>query len=309
MKRRVLTCLMVLCLLLPYAAWAAGPSMPRLPGPYQATEQEKQRIRDAGSVTKFRILNYALSLLEEGNPFLARYNLITGLKIKSRFPYGVPYLYGGQSEKHVFSKCPDYVVERAWQDSPAYYKAGTFYLYGFDCVGYIKWVWQKATGKELTSSKALLQARSRHVFSSIGKKMPVWNKLTPVLRPGDLLVLKHPGTHMALYIGTLRQYGYTAEEVPALAPWLDWPLIIHSTTDAGVSDRFAYLLKNGLSKYRIATVTDGGVCVSLLGVGKKAAPYHAHQQNQDTDYFVLPDNTWLSVLPFSRVEQYCWYRP
>ena len=277
----------------------------RLPGPCEMTEEEKARVKENGGVQRSALLDAALSLLEEGNPFLERYNLITGSSIQPRMPYGVPYLYGGQAESHVFAKAPEYVVQEAWLNSPIYYRAGTVYIYGFDCAGYVKWVWKEAGLGALPTGQEMLNDGYRSVFHSVSREMPPILELPSYLRPGDLLVTE---SHMAIYLGTLRQFGYTAEEAPSLAPWLDWPLVIHSTVHAGVADHFDYLIQNGLQKYKLATVTDGGVDVSLLGVPIEYAPGHVFQQKQDTWYFDLPDHTWLTILPWKQGQRYCWYR-
>ena len=223
-------------------------------------------------------------------------------------PYGVPYLFGGQAPSHVFAKKPDYVVQKAWQSNKNYYRAGKTYLYGFDCVGYVKWVWRKAYESDLSKMEQMLSDRKHHLFSSSSKNLPGWTELAQALTPGDIFIVKYPGLHTGFFIGTLRDYGYTPEEVPELAEWLEAPLVIHSHSDATVSDRFAYLLKHGLRKYRAATVTDGGVSVSLLCGSTSIAPYQVRQQNHTTYYFVLPDNTWLPVFGWKNIPKYCWYR-
>lgn len=286
---------------------SASPEKSRLPGPAVMTEEEKARILENGRIQRSAVLDRALSLLEEGNPFLERYNLITGAKITPPLPYGVPYLFGGRASSHVFSNKPDYVLQKAWQNSK-YYRAGTLYFYGFDCVGYVRWVWEKTYKSNMKTVDQLLRDRSHQVFNSASKPLPEWNELASALVPGDIFIVRHPTTHMGLYVGTLRDYGYTAEEVPALAQWLDAPLVIHSHVDAAVSDHFAYLIKHGLKKYRIATVTDGGVSVSLLWSSASIAPYRVHQQDQTTSYFVLPDQSWLSVFGWKNIQQFCWYR-
>ena len=277
----------------------------RLPGPCEMTAEEKAVIQAQGTIMKCPILDAALSLLEEGNPFMERYNIITGSNIQPRMPYGVPYLYGGQAESHVFAKSPEYVVQEAWINSPVYYRAGVMYIYGFDCAGYVKWVWKEAGMGTLPSGKEMLNDGYRSVFHSVSREMPPFSELATYLLPGDLLVTEN---HMAIFLGTLRQFGYTAEDAPSLISWLDWPLVIHSTVHAGVSDHFDYLIHNGLQKYKLATVTDGGVGVSLLGVPVEFVPGHVFQQKQDTWYFKLPDNTWLTILPWQAGQRYCWYR-
>ena len=291
---------------------ARGEEKSRLPGPFEIGEADAKRLAALGTMARNDAVEAALTLLEEGSPFVGRYNLITGAQVEPVFPYGVPYLFGGQASSHVFAKKPEYTLQKAWQNSKVYYQAGKTYLYGFDCVGFMQWVWKKAGRGELPSVAHLLRSDDHHVFSSTSRNraMPAaWPLVAQQLQPGDLLVLKHPGTHLALYIGTLRQFGYTEAEVPLLRNYLDWPLVIHAAGSAAIADRFAYLIKNGPRKYRLATVTDGGVGVALVGPKAAQAPGHVFQQNQDTYYFTLPDNTWLPILTWGRsVTAYCWYR-
>ena len=298
--------LLLLALLLGIAPCYGESGASRLPEPNPLSAEESARILKTGAVQRSPVLDAAVSLLEEGNPFLLRYNLLTGQDIQPPLPFGVPYLYGGQAESHVFAKAPDYVVQAAWINSPIYYRAGTMYIYGFDCAGYAKWVFRQAGLGAMPGASDMLGDGAHHVFRSGGKEMPPFSELASSLLPGDVLVTD---SHIALYLGTLRQFGYTPEEAPALEPWLDWPLVIHSTVHAGVADHFSYLIQNGLQKYKLATVTDGGVGVSLLGVPTDQAPGHVFQQKQDTWYFPLPDNTWLTVLPWKTGQRYCWYRP
>ena len=62
-------------------------------------------------------LDAALSMLEKGNPFLERYDEVTGADISARYEYGCPYLFAGSSVKDIGT------VTRAW-DSSIYYKEG-----------------------------------------------------------------------------------------------------------------------------------------------------------------------------------------
>ena len=193
------------------------------------TAEEKALIRARGSMASSPLLDAALSLLEEGNPFMERYNIITGSAVQARMPYGVPY--------------PEYIVQEAWINSPIYYRAGVTYIYGFDCAGYVKWVWKQAGLGQLPSGQEMLNDGYRSFYHSVSREMPPFSELARTLRPGDLLVTEN---HMAIFLGTLRNFGYTAEDVPQLAPYLDWPLVIHSTVHAGVADHFEYLIQNGL---------------------------------------------------------------
>ena len=299
--------LLLLALALPVCALAEPVAEPRLPGPAVFDASETINVIERATVSRSPLLDIALSLLEEGNPFLARYNLATGAGIEPRLPFGVPYLYGGQTPSHVFAKAPDYVVQEAWLNSPSYFKKGTKYLYGFDCVGYVRWVWNMLGMGEWPGADGLLWDAGRHVYDT-RTGLPDWETLARELRPGDILVKRTPDNHVAFFLGTLRGFGYSAEDVPELAAYLDYPLVIHSSTDAGVARRFDWLLKNStLSKYRVASVTDGGVAVAILGVPKEEAN-SVFQQNQTTWYFTLPDGSWLSVLTWEHITQFCWWR-
>ena len=255
------------------------------------------------------MLKNAFTVLEEGNPFVERYNRITGENVKARMAQGAPYFWGAQ-EDHLFAKEPEYVVVPAWQDSPAYYKTGVLYMYGFDCVGFVKWAWKETYGQDMPARASLFKDTANQIRNTETGEGPLWDGCLENLIPGDLLLLEHTGGghHIAIYMGTLRMYGYTAEEVPELADRLDVPLVIHCTTNAQVSDRFADLIAHGLPKYHCATVTDGGVCVSLLVNDPENAPGFVHQQNQDTRYYTLPDGTWLTVEDCGELDGYCWYR-
>ena len=88
MVRRLLFILAVLLLLFSETALA---EKSRLPGPCDMTAEERALIRARGSMNASPVLDAALSLLEEGNPFLIRYNIITGSAVQARMPYGVPY--------------------------------------------------------------------------------------------------------------------------------------------------------------------------------------------------------------------------
>lgn len=279
----------------------------RMPAPAVMTEEEQASVLAAGSVERSPWLDTAFTLLEEGNPFRERYNLITGANIRARLPFGVPYLYGGQTPSHVFAKEPNYVVQAAWTGSPTYFVAGRKYLYGFDCVGFIRWVWSENRSAEWPGCDNILTDRRRQIYS-LGDNRPDWVSVARNLQVGDILVLRHPGNHVAMYIGTLRDYGYTADEVPELADYLDYPLVIHSAANASMWSRFDWLIKNGLPKYRVATTTDGGVCVAILGVPLEAFPDWATVSEECTRYFTLPDGTWLTGLIWRYIVDYCWWR-
>ena len=255
------------------------------------------------------ILKHALSLLEEGNPFLARYGEITGDVTEAVMPQGIPYLWGGQVASHVFAMAPEYCLQQAWTSSPGgYYKEGTVYFYGFDCYGYAAWVWQQAYGRAMPSLNDIYADTAHHILDRPEDMPASFDQLSLLLQPGDVLVMDHPGRHVAFYIGTLRMYGYTEEDIPELKGHLDDPLVIHSTENAQVADRFDDLIKNGPHKYCIAQPSDGGVHVSLLCPNTDLFTNSVFQQKTTTRYIVLPDGTWLTPLSWSAVARFCFWR-
>ena len=184
-------------------------------------------------LTEVPILDHAFTLLEEGNPFISRYNSIAGTDVRARMVLGMPYLWGGRLESYVFAKEPEYFVYTAWASSPAYYQKGLYYLYGFDCYGFVAWAWEKALGYSMDTMDVMFMNREEHIMDNITMPEPDFAQLEKILHPGDLLLVEHPGRHIGIYIGTLRMYGYTEEEAPELAGFLDEPLIVNSTVDAG----------------------------------------------------------------------------
>ena len=116
--------------------------------------------------------------------------------------------------------------------------------------------------------------------------------------------------HVMMYIGTLRFFGYTAEEEPALASWLDWPLVIHCGLSPFYGERFRKLIDEYPDKYGKATTTDGGVAISLLGPKPEDAPEHGHVQNTDYAWFTMNDGGYqLTLINLTDVKYYAWYRP
>ena len=128
-----------------------------------------------------------------------------------------------------------------------------------------------------------------------------------------MLIIKHETAkyrHIMMYIGTLRDFGYTAEEEPALEAYLDYPLVIHCGLSPFYGERFQKLIDENPEKYGKATTTDGGVAVSIVGPKAEDAPEHGHVQNTDYAWFRMNDGGYqLTVIDMSDVRRYCWYRP
>ncbi len=282
----------------------------RLPGPVEWTAEERKIIQENGTVRWDPALDAALQMLEEGNPFLERYNLITGSWLTPYLPAGICYFIGGRDMNTILRNMPtEYVLWYAWQDS-VYYRDGVMYFYGLDCVGFIRKVWTDILNPGFVSASDLLwNCEWRHLLGGLGHEPQDWEAWAEQLAPGDVLVTQsRHGFHMMMFLGTLRSFGYTAEEIPQLAAYLDYPLVIHCGVNAAYADRFYALKQTGPWRYSLATVPDGGVTVSLLGADWDGAPCRVHQQLQDTAWYPLPDGTWLTVINWSQVNRWCWCR-
>ena len=262
----------------------------------------------------------AFELLEEGNPFVRRYEKLTGKEITPLFPWGVPYYFGGLSGSKgngwFYMAYPDYFIKMCEHGS-GYFKVGERYFYGLDCIGFTRHVY-KACGLPAHPSLADImtqwEQKQYHVYDSRkGHEAPPYDQLKDTLRVGDLLVVKHEDSksrHVMMYIGTLRSFGYTAEEEPALASWLDWPLVIHCGLSPFYGERFRKLIDEYPDKYGKATTTDGGVAISLLGPKPEDAPEHGHVQNTDYAWFTMNDGGYqLTLINLTDVKYYAWYRP
>ena len=261
-------------------------------------------------------LDVALSMLEEGNPFLTRYNQVTESSIQVRFPQGIPYFSGGQNQTPIFAKYPEYTTRKSWLKDGWQLKDEN-YIYGFDSYGFVNWVWGEVNGDDLDPMDELYKEKyhyERHIWCrDVYPYTPFYEKIAEELQPGDLFVSNDGANHVMLYIGTLRDYGYEEERWPKLAAWLDYPLVIHSQYfQPACAARFAELIKYGPNKYRSCKTTQGGVTVSLLYVPVKQAEKHEKRTVNDTEleawYFKLEDDTLLTLVDTDSVRNWCWYR-
>lgn len=203
------------------------------------------------------VLDLALSMLEEGNPFLEKYNQETGAGIQARFPLGCPYFFGGTVYDAIGKSL------KAWQSS-TYYKKDTTYVAGLDCAGFTRWV-MKEDGRGLHPSISTLlnTAVSRDFYLPVTYGVPD-EYVSQYLIPGDLLAIQHAsgGYHIMMYIGTLRTFGWKADALPPkLVRLMDYPLMIHCSSNEDYYDRYTKYVR----EYKPwAQPTDGGVMVSLL---------------------------------------------
>lgn len=267
------------------------------------------------------VLDAAFSMLEEGNPFLTRYNELTGAAVEPRFTLGAPYFFGGKhdyvinGEPLLFSREPEYAKRVIWEQT-RFYDKGKEYLYGFDCSGFTQWVFSEVGWPEHPALDQMIlnygkYGKKNHVFSHRkGKEMPAYDELAASLEIGDLLVGKNRARHVMMFIGTLRDFGYTAEEVPELAAYLDHALVIHCGPSLMYGERMqGYLDEKADDPYYAGVrVPDGGVAVSIIGVPFDDAPHHAFEGITDYAWFELPDGYKLTIWDLPACTSFCWFR-
>lgn len=260
------------------------------------------------------LLDAAFSLIEKDNIFLRRYNEITGANVEPLFELGMPYMFGGKDGDKLLSKYPDYATRDCWETTK-FYRKGNVYIYGFDCSGYTQWIYTQCglPAHDNLSNMILLHEYERngnHLYNHRkGHEMPPYNELKDHLQVGDLLVGKHSARHIMMYIGTLADYGFTAEEVPELAAYLDYPLVIHSGPSPFYGERFEKFIAENSDKYGQCSTTNGGVEVSIIGVPLEEAPYQEHVQVNDFSYFLIDDGNYeLTIWDLPGCTSFCWFR-
>ncbi len=237
------------------------------------------------------VLDAAFSLLEEGNVFLDKYNALTGAKIAARFPLGLPYFFGGRDEELLFK------VMEAWQDS-GHFKKGRNYIYGYDCIGFTRDVYRHAGISHPPSLTEMFENRAysnmRLPLSAI--PYPEWQN---ILLPGEMLILQGTYYHVMIYIGTLRDFGFTAQEMgETLFRYSDFPLFIHCSDNPWSIARNRKHIE-GLKRTLPIFNTDGGVHVAILGVPLMQAPFEVKVDKVLTHAFEVL-GTYLPIYDLSR---------
>jgi len=277
------------------------------------------------------LLDNAFKMLEEGNIFIERYNQLTGAQVEPILPSGLPYFFGGKDYTRVVQSLPRYGKGICNEDT-SYYRKGRTYPYGLDCQGYIfavrsesgmtglsplNMMYQqvytdKKTGKKYNWEQYYIWWK----YDSRQLKTPLQDNLLPedlanikdTAVVGDLMMIHAKGNHILMYIGTLRDYGFTEDEVPALKDYMDYPLMIHCGISPVYGERVQQVMDADPERYKGVRTTNGGVQVSIWGVPREAAEYHETVQNNAFDYFKLPNGQVMTIYDFTNVSRWRWLR-
>ena len=262
------------------------------------------------------LLDSAFSMLEKDNIFVTRYNEITGADVQPLFETGMPYFFGGKDYERSMARYPEFTKRKCWETT-TFYRKNTVYIEGFDCAGYASWVRMDNGLSDLPSLNDLLYKWGNwgkyylwNNNSKYNKPMPAMEEIKDEARVGDILVIHARGNHILMYIGTLRDYGFTEEEVPALKDYMDYPLMIHCGVSPVYGARIQALIDADTTGYfsNVAT-TNGGVQISIWGVPRDAAEVHETVQGTDHDWFLLGEGQQvMTIYDLTNVSAWRWLR-
>lgn len=272
-------------------------------------------------VERSELLDTAFSMLEKDNAFLLRYNELTGANVEARFEYGLPYFFGGKHDQEidgvplVFTREPEYAKRVCWETTH-FYRKDAYYLYGFDCSGYTQWIFSQVGWPEHDKLDAMINqygkyGKKYHVYSHRkGKEMPPYSELAQTLEVGDLLVGKKGARHIMMFIGTLRDFGFTAETAPELADYLDYTLVIHCGPNPMYGQRMQQYLDEHAEDpyYTDVKIPNGGVGISIIGVPTQDAPHHGEDGGETYAWFELPDGYKITIWDLPACTSFCWFR-
>jgi hypothetical protein len=251
----------------------------------------------AALVKRNVLLDTAFQMLEAGNPILERYNEITGANVQVRYELGVPYFFGGKHPERLMT------IGHA-QENMKIYTQGQRYIYGFDCSGYTDWINAETGRPKNDTLEYMITKYGDYKENHLPVKDVPYDQLQNVLQVGDYLVTKVNQRHIMMYVGTLADYGFTAEEVPELAEYLEYPLLIHCGKNPPYGERYArYIEENGLH----CNTTNGGVAFTIVGMHIEDAPHYLRMYKSDHYYFDL-NGYMLTMFNIYETSSYVWFR-
>ena len=300
---------------IPFSAWLEDPSQPLRLVPVHLwddhgitvkadsiclqlvfTTSEKLPPFPMDRVREDLLYDASLSMLEEGNPFLARYDETADSLLTAKLPLGVPYYYaGGTEEKFLRRFYPSTTTN--------YYREDHMYLCGLDCAGMTHLVYEKR-GLERHPSISDLLYRGAGSAALKDNDPSVWPAM---LQPGDLIAVKHGTFHILMYLGTMRQFGWTEKDAGEATDLLDEPLAIHCGGNPFYYDRYRdYISKMG---YRNTLPPDGGVTVSVICPSIKNAPHGGEAAWGKRFGWYMADGQPLLVFPLDDCTDIAWFCP
>ncbi|MBQ7454992.1 MAG: C40 family peptidase [Clostridia bacterium] len=268
----------------------------------KATEQALEALqKQVERIEAQRYLNIAFTMLEEGNPILEAFNNRCGGAAIARFKYGCPYLWAGMNESSLLRA-------RHPSSNSNYYFTENLYLGGFDCIGFARWVHNKAGMKKLPAISDSISSPKSNLVSVKGLD---YNEWYTVLKVGDCVNLAYKGSgyHIVMYIGTLRDFGYTEDMLGDLAPYIDHPLVIHCGMNNFHTAWYTEYFKE--VGYTSVTPPDGGVTISILGIPFADAPFTetmwSGTKNKKTFYWFDLEGYNLTVINPADENSYRWF--
>ena len=239
----------------------------------------------------------SLSMLEADSLFIERYDDTADSLMTASLPLGVPYYYAGGTEEKFLRRFFPSTTTNYYQDSH-------MYLCGLDCVGMTHLVYEKCGLEKHPSISDLLHLGVGH---SMLKKNDT-SRWYMLLKPGDLIAVKHGTFHIMMYIGTLRQFGWKESTAGEAAELLDEPLVIHCGGNPFYHERYKqYISEQG---FRNTNPPDGGVTVSVIQETDRDAPHSTDTSwGKHFGWYNITDTQPLLVFRLDDCTDIAWYGP
>ena len=297
----------------PFANWIADPREPLSIRPMHELNQFGFQVRE-DSVTlqltfsaSSELLSFpldrvqdrpfyeaSLCMLEEGNPFIEYYDETAESLLTASLPLGVPYYYAGRTEEKFLNRYYPRTITN-------YYRPDRMYFCGLDCAGMTRLIFDKCGWEQHPTIMGML-ARGLGSAALMNRDPAEWPSL---LLPGELFCVHHGTYHVMMYLGTLRQFGWTEADAGEAAPLLDEPLVIHCGGNPFYYDRYLALINE--KGYRDTYPPDGGVTVSVIRRTNRDAPHTMTARwGKFFGWYMLGDYPLL-VFPIDDCTEMAWF--